>query len=134
MGYEDFSDRANEGEFNQSLAIIYRLDQYSKEIDFFRSSGNYDMVFRKLVSYFMECFGADGKDLSKTQQRNNYEETKIMFDKFNVSKKNGIKRIQLINHPETFLFDWECELRGYAQRLGLGMKKKGDGRYALMDE
>jgi len=129
MGFDDFS--SNEGEFNQGLAIIYRIDGIAKLLIQSIIEENYEMRFKTLVCYFNELAGMEKADKK-------FEERKLSYNKYHnlynnyllVKKKSG--KIAINQHPRFFLQEWELELRRWGQNLGVGMAMKQDQRYAMM--
>ena len=57
----------------------------------------------------------------------------LLLENYEVTRNTTKKYIERRHHPKVFLQEWEMEIKEWTQTLGLGMKKKGDGRYALME-
>jgi len=72
MGFDGFGTENFEGEFNQSLAIIYRLDGIAKLLIQATIDKNYEDQYNALLCYFKELSGVEKNDKLFEEQRQNW--------------------------------------------------------------
>lgn len=121
----------NKSKFNTSLATIFLLADINKMLVYSTMQEDLKMQYSTLLSYFKLLTGVEKKRNIVESQRERWYKTRRSFEEI-MKAKNGNQKV--LRSDLDALHEWEIELNIWKQSLGLGIEKKLNQRFALLEE
>ena len=121
--------------YSSALSIVFLIDQIKKGLIRARILKDYETRYDLLVSFYIALSGVmedkeSWNELKKVHEGDYWPKCKNALQLIRDAKIK--KQLGLIKLNEIEIFDiWELRLNETQQKLGLGMPKKNDARYAM---
>jgi len=117
-----------QGEFNQAIAYLYRLDDILKTLNYASMNKQYDTKFDCLFVFYKELYPMMNV---KDRQRHNEMAwvVRSKYEEYKRALKLGKTRIS--TEAIDVMDMWDADLRDCMHAKGMLMPKKTDPRFAL---
>lgn len=125
-----------QGEFNQAIAYLYRIDEIFRRLNLSTVTTDYEGQYKLLKTLYKEMYPMMS-DAKKGETFTERERFKQMMDWINadmdkyMKAKRSNRRVRISRSIFNNLDQFEIHLRNLTQDKGMLMPKKKDARWAL---
>ena len=116
-----------QGEFNQAIAYLYRLDNCLKGLNMASLTNNIPMRYKYLVEFYRELRAMMSKE-EKADHKVDRETVREQWEIYEKAMMTGKNKCPAV---EKCFELWELDLRDCMKKHGLLMPSKSDPRFAL---